>query len=134
MIGRTTLLLAAAALVLAGCSRSGEAEGSWVGSYEAGQLSAAEFDIIAHAEFAAATRNAIRLELKGDGSFALTTIGSVSGSWSISGDTVTLKGKGGDGSDLPPVALALDRDGKTLTGSKDADGAQLRFKRVEPAS
>ena len=130
----SALLLAIAALALAGCSRSGEAEGNWIGSYDAGRLSAAEFDIIAHAEFEAATRDAIRLELNSNRSFALTSLGTVEGKWSIADDTVTLKARGADGKELPPVALTLDGDGKTLTGARDAGGAQLRFKRVEPAS
>jgi len=128
---RGIIVGAAALLALAGCSRGADAQGEWAGSYEAGNISPVDFDIVAHEEFEAATKGLIILHLEKGGDFRLVTPGTIKGDWSVSGDTVTLEPVDEEGNDIPAVELMLSKDGKQLVSRKDADGAQLTFVRRE---
>jgi hypothetical protein len=130
---RLIILGAAGLLALAGCTRSGEAQGEWAGSYDAGNISPVDFDIVAHEEFEAATKGLISLHLEDGGDFRLVTLGTIEGDWSISGDTVTLEPVDAQGNELPVVVLELSKDGSKLVSRKDPDGARLTFVRRESA-
>lgn len=118
-----TLLLALAMIVsLAACGGGG---GGPAGSYKMTKMNAAGMDMdIAQLTSLYGVDINVTLELKSDGNFtldmsALGTGQSVSGTWTSSGNTVTLSAEGDDlDATLNGNTLVLEESGQSLTFEK----------------
>ena len=118
-----TLLLALAMIVsLAACGGGG---GGPAGSYKMTKMNAA--GVVMNIEDLAAMAGVdmtVTLELKSDGNFtldmsALGTGSNVSGTWTASGNTVTLSSEGEDiAATLNGNTLVMEQDGQSLTFEK----------------
>lgn len=119
-----TLLLALAMIVsLAACGGGGSGSGP-AGSYKMTKMNAAgvEMNIDELASMAGVDMT-VTLELKDDGNFSLDMsalgTGSLSGTWTSSGSTVTLTADGQDMScTLNGSTLVMEQDGQSLTFEK----------------
>ncbi len=117
-----TLLLALAMIVsLAACGGGG---GGAAGSYKMTKMNAAGVEMnIDDLAAMAGVDMTVTLELKDDGNFSLDMsalgTGSVSGTWTSSGSTVTLTAEGEDIScSLNGGTLVMEQDGQSLTFEK----------------
>ena len=117
-----TLLLALAMIVsLAACGGGG---GGPAGSYKMTKMNAAGVEMnIEDLAAMAGVDMTVTLELKADGNFTLDMsalgTGSVSGTWTSSGNTVTLSSEGEDiAATLNGNTLVMEQDGQSLTFEK----------------
>ena len=117
-----TLLLALAMIVsLAACGGGG---GGPAGSYKMTKMNAAGVEMnIEDLAAMAGVDMTVTLELKSDGNFTLDMsalgTGSVSGTWTSSGSTVTLTSDGEDvNATISGKTLVMEQDGQSLTFEK----------------
>ena len=117
-----TLLLALAMIVsLAACGGGG---GGAAGSYKMTKMNAAGVEMnIDDLAAMAGVDMTVTLELKDDGNFSLDMsalgTGSVSGTWTSSGSTVTLTSDGEDvNATISGKTLVMEQDGQSLTFEK----------------
>ena len=117
-----TLLLALAMIVsLAACGGGGSGA---AGSYKMTKMNAAGVEMnIDDLAALAGVDMTVTLELKADGNFTLDMsalgTGSVSGTWTASGNTVTLSSEGEDiAATLNGNTLVMEQDGQSLTFEK----------------
>ena len=117
-----TLLLALAMIVsLAACGGGGNGP---AGSYKMTKMNAAGVEMnIDDLAAMAGVDMTVTLELKDDGNFSLDMsalgTGSVSGTWTSSGSTVTLTSDGEDvNATISGKTLVMEQDGQSLTFEK----------------
>ena len=117
-----TLLLALAMIVsLAACGGGGSGA---AGSYKMTKMNAAGVEMnIEDLAAMAGVDMTVTLELKSDGNFTLDMsalgTGSVSGTWTSSGSTVTLTSDGEDvNATISGKTLVMEQDGQSLTFEK----------------
>jgi hypothetical protein len=122
----STVFVVAIALLVSGC---GNKEARLIGKYkgEMAGMPAADDKNNPMAGLAKAMAGSLSLELKADHKFTLNVIFPLEGTWSVSGDTVTLKVEKAMGMDVD----SLKDKAKSSPGSKSASSSSDANKPIE---